>query len=66
MRQPNITEPLDSRRVASVDHLAAGYDDASIEEIETTFPSLRVYSDPESKATVLWVEDESTILEPIQ
>lgn len=63
--QRNVTQPLDSQRVASVDYSTAGFDDASIEEIETTFPSLRVYSDPESNATVLWVEDESSTLEPI-
>jgi anti-sigma factor RsiW len=58
--QPDVTQPLDSQRVASVDYTAA-----SIEEVETTFPSWRVYNDPETEATVLWVEDESTLLEPI-
>jgi anti-sigma factor RsiW len=65
MRQPDVTQPLDSQRVAQIDYNSAGYDDASIEEIETTFPSVRVYSDPESKATVLWVTDENTNLEPM-
>ena len=59
--QPNVTQPLGSQSVASVDYSTG----ASIEELDTIYPSVRVYNDPETESTVLWVGDESPLLESI-
>lgn len=50
--QPNASQPIDARQVATADN------EAAIESLETTFDTVDFFNDPDNNAAVVWVSDE--------
>lgn len=59
-RQPDLPQPLESQQVASKDAATS-----IVERLDTSFDSVSFFSDPETDVSVLWVSDESPVLESL-
>ena len=53
-RAPQVTQDPGAPQIAAVDHTA------SIDSLETDLDSVAVLNDPDTRTTVLWVNDETT------